>query len=146
MEVTKAKDSNFLNVDLVIYSKTDLRPLVDAMGGKIIELHVGRVRRSYYAYLEISGIPRSAQSAIRNFCRLIQKLPRPAKKLWEGARFRRFDIGIDSVPRGTHWFEISKEAVAEAAKLNATIAVTVYGKLRKAKLPKKASRFPTRNP
>jgi hypothetical protein len=142
MKVTKTKDSHFLNVDLVIYSKSDLKPLVDAMGRNIIELHVGRVRRSYHAYLEISGMPRSAESAIRGFCRVIQKLPRPARKLWESARLRRFDIGIDSVPRGTYWFEISKEAVAEAAKLNATIALTVYGKLQRAKLAKKASSPP----
>lgn len=129
MRATRPKDPYFLNVDLVLYSKSDLQPLVSAMGPKINVLYVGREHHSYKACLEVSWMPKSADWAILQFCRLIQKLPRPAKRHWGNARSRTFDIGIESVPKGTYWFEISGEAVAEAAKLNATIAVTVYGKL-----------------
>jgi hypothetical protein len=130
--------SGFLNVDLVILSNSDLQPLVAALGTRIIVLHVGREKRTYNAYLEVSRLVRSPESAIREFCRLIQKLPRPARKLWDNAKQRMFDIGITKVDKGTYWFEISAETVAEVAKLNAIIAVTAYGKLRKARTPKKA--------
>jgi hypothetical protein len=140
MRIVKPKDPCFLNVDLILYSKSDLQPLVAAMGHQIIVLYLGREHRSYKACLEISGISRSPEWTILKFCRLIQKLPRPAKCFWDGASVRMFDIGIDSVPRakGTYWFEISSRAVAEAAKLNASIAVTVYGKLPMAKASQKA--------
>jgi hypothetical protein len=136
--VIKEEKSSFLNVDLVIRSKSDLRPLVAAFGKKVIVLHVGRHRRTYNAYLEVSRLVRSPESAIREFCRLIHKLPRPARKLWDGATARIFDIGISKIDRGTYWFEISAETLAQAVTLNAIIAVTAYGKLRKAKILKKA--------
>ena len=135
--VIRQKDSRFLNVDLVIYSKSDLQPLVDAMGTKVLVLYVGRHKRTYNAYLEVSKLTRSPEFAIREFCRLIQKLPPTPRKLWDGAKMRMFDIGIDFEPKGTYWFEISAKTVAEVAKVNAIVAVTAYGKLRKAKPPKK---------
>ena len=141
MRILKPKDPHphFLNVDLDIYSKSDLQPLVIALGDRVFVLYLGRPRRTFEAHLEVSKLIGSPESTIREFCKLIQKLPRPAKRLWDGAKIRRFDVGIDSVPKGTYWFEISKETVAEVAKLHATIAVTVYGKLRKAKPSKKSS-------
>ena len=44
MAISKLDDSLFTNVDLEIYSKTDLRPIVDALGDSVIEMSVGRVR------------------------------------------------------------------------------------------------------
>ena len=129
----------FLNVDLVIYSKADLQPLVAAMGKRVIVLYLGREHRAYKACLEISGMSKNPESTIRTFCKLIRGLPPSARKLWFGAKSRMFDVGIDSVPKGTYWFEISQETVAEVAKLNALIAVTVYGKLKKARLPRKVN-------
>jgi hypothetical protein len=137
MPLLAADLPNFLNVDLVIYSKADLAPLVSAMGEKMIVLYLGRERRTYMARLEVSALLKSPESAIRAFCKVIHGLPPWARKLWFGAKSRIFDIGIDSVPKGTYWFEISQETVADLAKLQAQIAVTVYGKLKKARVVRK---------
>jgi hypothetical protein len=134
-----ASDQNFfLNVDLVLYSRTDLQPLVSAMGERVIVLYLGREHRAYKACLEVSGLTKNPESTLRAFCKLVRELPPSARKLWFGAKTRMFDIGIDSVPEGTYWFEISSETVAELAKLKAKLAVTVYGKLKKARSPRKA--------
>ncbi len=129
MRAVQSKDSRFLSVAFLVFSKSDLQPLVTSLVKSVNVLYVGRERRSYKVCLQVPGMPKSPESAIRRFCMLIQKLPRPARKLWDGAKMRMLDIGIDSTPEGTYWFEISAETVAEVAKLNAIIAVTAYGKL-----------------
>jgi hypothetical protein len=129
----------FLNVDLIIRSKTDLEPLVAAMGNRVLVLYLGREHRAYKACLEVSGMSKTPESTIRAFCRLIQGLPPSARRLWSGAKLRMFNIGIESPLKGSEWFEISEETVADAAKLKVRIAVTVYGKLKKAKLSRKST-------
>ena len=46
--------TRFLSVDLDIYSRSDLQPLLDALGRKVIVLHAGPVegKRSYEAHVE----------------------------------------------------------------------------------------------
>ncbi|MGA2351281.1 MAG: hypothetical protein ABSF70_12675 [Terracidiphilus sp.] len=132
--------TTFLNVDLRIYSKSDLRPLVDAMGDKIIELYVGREGRMFKAQLELaSRHPKSPESAIREYCKLIQELPQAARELWDSARVREFDIGIEA-PKATkfYWFSIAPTVIKAASEINAYIVVTIYGLMKKARKPRKA--------
>ena len=128
----------FLNVDLDIRSKSDLQPLVDAIGKEVFVLHVGRFKRTYHARLELSGshLPRDTHSQrperfIFQFCKLISKLPPDARKLWDDARTREFDIGIESgKPHKFYWFDLSPKALQAALQVNAQIAVTIYGPMK----------------
>jgi|HubBroStandDraft_1064217.scaffolds.fasta_scaffold373939_2 hypothetical protein len=54
--------TEFLNVDLDIYSRFDLQPLVKALGKKVIILYVGRERRKYS---HISKLPVTLRLRIR---------------------------------------------------------------------------------
>jgi hypothetical protein len=67
--------THYLNVDLDIYSTRDLQPLVKAFGSKVIVLCVGRERGKYGAHLEMSRRTPTADSTVRAFCRLIERLP-----------------------------------------------------------------------
>jgi hypothetical protein len=130
--------AHFLNVDLIIYSRSDLQPLISAMGKHLIVLYLGREGRVHKSCVEVSGMPKTPESAIRAFCKLIENLSPADRKLWDNAKTRTFDIGVDSGPKDSYfWFPLSPEILARAAVLNARIAVTVYGKLQKAKLPRK---------
>ncbi len=100
---------HFLNVDLIIRSRTDLEPLVSAMGKRVIVLNVGSENRAYKAYLEISGLAKEPEDVIRAFCKLIRGLPRSARRHWFSAQSRLFDVGVGSVQKGTYWFEISSQ-------------------------------------
>jgi hypothetical protein len=126
--------TKFLNVDLRIYSKLDLQPLVDAMGKKIIALYVGRERRMYKAQLELAvGNPKSPESAIRGYCKLIQELPAEVRKLWNTARSREFDVGIGAPERMQYyWFSIAPTVIKAASEIDAYISVTVYGPMKRA--------------
>ena len=122
----------FLNVDLDIYSKVDLQPLVDALGNDVSILFVGRVRRTYEAHLELRYSHKKTPSKIiQSLCKLIEMLPSDARQLWDEARLRTFDIGIDAPSRNGYFRSaISPEAVIAAAKIGAQIAITVYGPMK----------------
>jgi len=130
--------TNFLNVDLDIHSKTDLRPLVDAMGDWVLVLFAGRVKRHYEAHLELAGsqLPKISHSSspewlIRKLCKLVQELPAEARNLWDAAKLRSFNIGIQGPARDTYyWSAIGSEAIRATAELDAGIGITVYGPMR----------------
>ena len=63
----------FLNVDLDIRSKSDLQPLVEAMGSRILDLYVGRENRLFKARLELKhryahGRKKGPEARILSFC------------------------------------------------------------------------------
>jgi hypothetical protein len=122
-----AEPTRFLNVDLDIYSTRDLQPLAAAFGNKAMVLFVGRVQRTYHAHLELSRMPRSSEAAIRAFCELIRGLPKPARALWNSAKRRELNIGIQAglEPHATE-FRLSPEALHAAQELDAAVTFTVY--------------------
>ena len=125
--MTRHSETAFLNVDLDIYSRSSLEPLVTALGRHVIVLFLGIPRRMYEAHLEIAGIPKSADQVIRKFVRLIDALPPAARKHWDRANRRDFSIGVEAgTERSVLDIAIESETVAAAARLNARIVITVY--------------------
>ena len=125
--------TKFLNVDLNICSKVDLQPLVTAMGKKISLSYVGRVKRMYHAHMDLAiGNPKSLESAILQYCKLVQGLPPDARAMWDAAKVRILDIGIEAPARNSYcWSAISEEAIKAAAEVNAQVAITVYGPMKR---------------
>ncbi len=54
--------THYRNVDLDIYSRHDLRPLIKGFGAKVHVLFVGRERGKYCAHLEVAQHPKTADS------------------------------------------------------------------------------------
>jgi hypothetical protein len=121
--------TDFINVDLDIYSRSDLEPLVTALGERVDVLYVGRQRRTCAAHLELPfGFkPYNADAMIRRFAALIDSLPKAQRKLWDTAKTRQFSIGVGAgLQPFSYEMVLSCEAVEPAAKLNARIGFTVY--------------------
>jgi hypothetical protein len=119
--------AQFLNVDLDIYSRHNLQPLVSSLGKKVTALYVGRNRRKYCAHLEVSKITKTADSTIRAFCELIQALPRAERHLWNAATVRSFSIGVQAGKQPTSCdFAIKAKTVKAVSELGAQIVLTVY--------------------
>src|ERR1041384_280469 len=91
--------THFLNVDLDIQSTSNLDPLVAALTGKVDVLHVERIKRTCHAHLEVAKLTRDADSTIRAFCSLIESLPKPERELWNAAKIRDFNIGVQAGTR-----------------------------------------------
>jgi len=121
------KEMRFLNVDLDLVSRSDLQPLVTALEPATFALHVGHEKRTYSAHLELSKFPKNADAAIRGFAALIQKLSRAERKLWDTARVRDFNIGVQSAlqPRAFE-IKLTPDTLGIASILGARIVLTVY--------------------
>jgi hypothetical protein len=135
MKTTGLRDegTTFLNVDLDIWAAYDLAPLVAALGTHVSEMFTGAVQveeGAYQTHLELATgerEPWNPDSAIQTFVRLIEELPPAARRLWDGANLRNFDIGIQSgvTPRAFQ-FSLLPETLAAVSRLKANVALTVY--------------------
>jgi hypothetical protein len=119
-------ETAFLNVDVDVRSSTPLEALVHALKGRISVHYVGRVGRSFHARFALSG-PRTAEVAVRRLAKLIDALPRAARKAWDGAKMRVFDVGFQGGMRPhSAEHDLSASAVAAVARLKGSIRVTLY--------------------
>ena len=119
--------THFLNVDLDLYSKSDLQPLVNILGRKVCVLHAGRERRTYSAHLELARITRNADVTIRAFCALVETLPKAQRALWNAARVRDFNIGVQAeMHPHCYEIEIEEDTVKAVSEIHARIVFTVY--------------------
>jgi hypothetical protein len=118
---------HFINVDLDIVSTRDLTPLVAALGTKVIVLYCEKFKRKYYATLEIANFRLSLDGRIRAFCKLIEGLSAADRALWDQAKTRTFNIGIQGSDRPrSKYFVVQGTTVRAVAAVNAQIALTVY--------------------
>ena len=119
--------AKYLNVDLEIRSRSDLKPLADAVATQLLVLHVGRMRGEFFLSLEMSDPSRLPDAAIRHLAHVISSLPPSVHKLWTQARDRVFDVGLEATHEDTAFaLALRPETVRMVARLNARIAVTVY--------------------
>lgn len=119
--------THFLNVDLDIYSKHDLQPLVERLGRKVVALYVGRERGKYSAHLEVAKNTKTADSTIRAFCALIEALPKPERSLWNTATVRSFSVGIQAGTQPYSCdFAIQPRTVRAISDAGSQIVLTIY--------------------
>jgi len=137
MDMSNLDKNSFLNVDVEIFSKSDLQPLVAALGHKVMVHYLGPEFRKHKAYLCLAGAqPKTPENGILRYCKLIQKLPPKERALWDTAKSRSFDIGIEAPKQETYyWAAVGSEAIR--AEVGAQIAITVYGRMKIAQKPKK---------
>ena len=121
------KQTTFLNVDLDLFSRQNLQPLLSALGSKILILHAGRHGRTYRAHVELAGSPKSADAAIRRFAALIGALPKSERRLWDAATIRDFNIGVQAAMRPhSHEIPLAAKTIDIVSALKARIVITVY--------------------
>jgi hypothetical protein len=119
--------TKFLNVDLDIVSRVPLQPLVAALGKAVVVHYVGREGRRHTAHVALSSWNRTADGLIRDLIRRVDRLPRPARRLWDAATSREFNIGIqaDATPF-SHEVRLGAETVRQMAEVGARLGVTTY--------------------
>jgi hypothetical protein len=120
------KTATFLNVDLILYSRWNLEPLVAAPGRRVCVLYTGKQRRTYEAHLELAGQPKSADAGIRGLAALIGALPEAERKLWDTARTRDFNIGVEAAMKPfTFEIPIARETGEAASAPGTRIVFTL---------------------
>jgi len=138
--VKVATHTHFLNVDLDIFSKRDLQPLLNAFGEKVCVLYSGRHGQTYRAHVELARITKAADATIRDFCALVDALPEAVYSLWNQAKQRDFNIGVQAgMSLQSCEFPLPAETLKAAHKLGARIVFTVYAPEKAARNKKKSS-------
>jgi hypothetical protein len=123
----RAAAGEYLNVDLEVQSRSDLKPLVNALARRLFVLNVARVGRDFFASFEARGDRGTPDAAIRRLIRAIDALSPPAARLWKGAHDRVFDIGVDRAKgKDALSLALEPETVKAIARLNARVALTFY--------------------
>src|SRR5690348_2906977 len=116
MRMNKLDEKVFLNVDLEIFSKADLKPLAVALRRNLDPHHLGMEFGKHKAYFDLLKQPKTPDAGIIRYCKLIQKLPPDQRKLWDSAESRSFDIGFEGPKKGRYyWSAVSANAVRAAA-------------------------------
>ncbi|MBS1803620.1 MAG: hypothetical protein JST28_09640 [Acidobacteria bacterium] len=144
MKMRKLDESVFLNVDLEIFSQTDLKPLADALKKSLTVHFLGIEFGKQKAYFALATQPKTPDEAIIRYCKLVQTLPSSKRKIWDDAESRSFDIGFESPKRGRYfWGAVTSEAIRAASAVGAQIAITVYGPMKIVNAPNKPRRKAT---
>jgi hypothetical protein len=124
MQKTKNRDvTYFLNVDLDLDVAEGMDELLEALKPAFVLSRFGT-----RAGLELNEQPGSPEKAIRGFVALVQKLPPPIRAVWDKAKARTFNIGIQACdkPHSTE-FALSNDVLSLAHSISASLAFTVYG-------------------
>jgi hypothetical protein len=122
-----ASDTQVLNVDLDIWAESPLDALTHAFGKRVCVLHVGREGRSFSAHVELAIMPRDPERLIRRFVDLVERLPRAARRLWDQARVREFNLGIQAgTSPYSYELRLQPQTLRAMAKVDARFGLTVY--------------------
>jgi hypothetical protein len=120
-------DTQFLNVDLDVWSHAPLDRLVAAFGRKAVVLHTGKEGKQYAAHLELASAAAGADDTILRFTTIVESLPRSSREIWRQARVRQFNVGVQA-GSAPHAYELRlhPSTVEAAGRVGAQIAFTVY--------------------
>ena len=126
----KPEPTHYVNVDLDVYAAVPLDGFVQALGKQASVLYVGGARRRYEAHVELalSHGALSADDTIVGLIRIIRRLPPAHRKIWDSARRREFNVGIEAGLE-PHGFELRLPArtLKAIADVRGVLVVTVYG-------------------
>ena len=119
--------THFLNVDIDLKSVADPEPLVQALGRVVLCQRVGRVGRAHWVRFMLSRQPTSPTDAILGFAKLMAKLPDDRRAIWNKAKSKEFDIGIEGgfEPFSAEWV-LEPRVIEAIAELGARLRITVY--------------------
>jgi hypothetical protein len=127
-EWVREDGTHFITVDLDVLSRRKLSLLVEGLGRRrVFVLHEGRWGSRYSANVELDGWNKTADQQIQGLVALIRRLPHAARRLWDDAQSRVFNIGIQAgLHPHSHELRLSGRTVREAAQVGAAIVITTY--------------------
>ena len=142
------EETHFLNVDVDVWSKSTLEPLVAALGRRIGIHYVGDEGKQYGAHFSLAhSWGKDADTLTRQLATLVTTLPGPARRLWDNARVKDFNVGIQSgITPHSHEVAIKESTVALVARVGGRLVITTYAAdvapSRRRKVPRGKSRPP----
>jgi len=118
--------TRFLNIDLDLRSKSNLKELLEAFGSTVIILNH---EEEGCASIEIATDkhPVSIDEAILDYYNIINSLPTKARTIWNKCDVRSMNIGVQA---GTNPysknFTLSKHTISLLSSINAEVVISIY--------------------
>ena len=128
-------ETEFLAVDLEIVSRRPIDQLVPAFGTNVGINRDAKVGKDHILLLSTGGRTPFSQDfnkminhIILTQIKLVHKLPEVARKQWDNARTKTFDIGIQA-GSAPHVFEVrlTNQTISAVSEVGGSIQFTVYG-------------------
>ena len=119
---------HFMNVDLDVLSRSRLEPLATAFGSAVTVLYVGGEGRLFEAHFELAdSFEKDADTLMQEFVDLVRGLPPSARKLWNGATARDFNVGIQSALKPhCHELRLTAKTLDAVAGVRGSVVITTY--------------------
>jgi hypothetical protein len=128
-------ETQFLAIDLEIVSRRQIDQLVPAFGANVGINRNEKVGKDHVLLLSTGGktpfsedFNKMINQTILRQVKLVHKLPEVARKQWDDARTKTFDIGIQAGGE-PHVFEVrlSKQTISAVSAAGGSIQFTIYG-------------------
>ena len=130
MDPNDFNTTRFLNLDLDLESTTDLSPLVDYLGERVIVLCNEPVGDHFRLCLEPGGDLShdfDPSECIDHFATLLNTLPLEIRSLWDSCESKVFDFGFESGLEPFHFSSsLPVSAVRSISSLGGEIKITIY--------------------
>lgn len=128
VEWVQPEGTRFITVDLDVYSRVRLVGLVKGFGDSMFVLYEGRAGRRYLASFELGNSWQlSADQEIRRLVALVRSLPTSARRLWNEAESRVFDIGMQAgLTPHSHKLTLSQDTIEGVGSVRGRITITTY--------------------
>jgi len=119
--------TEFQAADLDVRSRSSLSHLLDAWPWAQTPGRVGNAAPRWLL-VRPRGFPRTADGFVKEFAQLVDELPLAARRCWNQASSRTFDIGIQAglAPKCFEDVRLSPDSLRHLSRLRASILVTVY--------------------
>jgi hypothetical protein len=141
---------NFINVDLEVWSRSDLSVLGKAVEPVALVLYVGKSRRKHLVAFEAKETRLSSpEGTMWALFKVIRSLPPGARRAWKSAESRVFNVGYqaeefvtllhEQTPRSGRWYakdprkaakpsvtKLSPELLQAVARVGGSITTTIY--------------------
>ena len=118
--------AEFRNVDLHIRSRRSLQPLLEAWPSAHTPTRVGTAAPRWLVLNGPGG--KTANATVQKLLRLVHALPRRARRCWDEATTRTFDIGVQA-GLGPHSFEevqLDRNMLAAISRVGGQLLITMY--------------------
>lgn len=128
-------ETQFLAIDLEIVSRRKIDLLAPAFGANVGINRNEKIGGEHVLLLSTGGktpfnedFNKLINQTILGQVKLVQKLPEVARKQWDAARTKTFDIGIQA-GAAPHVFEVrlTKQTISAVSAVGGGIQFTIYG-------------------
>jgi hypothetical protein len=135
MDAQADRDTQFLNVDVDVCGKSDLQPLVAALGARVLVHYVGAEGNEQSAHFSLADAHRrDADTIVRRLAALIERLPPGARRLWDRARARDFNIGIQAgMTPFSHKLGVEPRTLALVVGVRGRLVITTYAPIQRSR-------------